>query len=185
MLLTFTREEFSNYSPGPDIHFTSCWGYTIYQGDEILGYFLFSLSRSYISFSGKRYLLKKRYRFFSKSEHPIIDLDTNEKAAIELSLPDSTGLFQKPYTVKTDNELFMLHSESPDIRFRLFNRDTWGCQKFSIASGHNKITYQGKTHRPAIYSSPTTNGTIDASPGNFLLIAAGLYLREQSIANLG
>lgn len=179
MLLNFTCEEYWNYSHEEDILLPHCKAYTIYRGEEVFGYFLFNSRRSYSISGENRYLFEYRSSLFRKSEYLISDLNTGEPVNIQFAMYSAHPFAKWVYLVRINHEPFQLFSEKPDTKFNLFYKETWRCEKYSLQSETNHITYEMSTTRASLLSTSVTEGTIESTTDNFLVIAAGFHLQEK------
>ena len=159
--------------------------YRISDNNSMVGQFSYSKWECLCSFKEQKLYIKQYRKSFRSLKTEIVDLET-DKIIGEYKL-NSWAVFRGfRHQLMLDNKIYTLKRRSPDIRYSILKRDTWGHYKFELTNYNEKIVYKFKIKTPSFalgnprLESPF-EGTIEGDASHGLLMTLGCFLIEKEL----
>jgi hypothetical protein len=146
-------------------------------GDK--GHLLFTGQDYRLSYDTEMYLVNKSFY--------ITDIEASVQIG-HYKLSNWTVFFGYNDKLIWQEQEYKFKKIKPDIRYSLFNKDTWGHFKFQLSNDNEIVTYIFKIDAPAIsvgnpYTDKPFEGSIDIDSSSPLTALAGLILVERALDN--
>ncbi len=174
-MLRFSKNIINNYKIADGTIIDNGFEYNIIDKGQLLytkGYY-------WLSYETKQYLVDKSFQ--------ITDRETNTKIG-HYELSNWTIFMGYKDKLLWQGQEYKFKKIEPEIRYSLFNKDTWGHFKFQLSKDNETVIYTFEIDTPKIgigspYTEKSFEGHIDIKGTSLLTALAGLILVDRALDN--